>query len=192
MELYKAKISKEEVNKLDLNYFKGKIYLIDKHKQVPQACAHLQQFKILGFDTETKPTFKKNSFNKVALLQLATPTEAFLFRLNKIGLPQAILKILSNEKIIKTGVAIKDDIKQLNQRKIFTPAGFVELQELVNQFGIEDAGLRKLTANILGFRISKSQQISNWENQKLTKSQLTYAATDAWVGCMIYKKLTGN
>lgn len=192
MNTYKAKISKEEISELPVRAFEGKIHLIDKTKKAAEICNYLKNFKILGFDTETKPVFKKNRSNQVALLQLSTENEAFLFRLNKIGLPEAVTDILSNPKIIKTGVALRDDLKELRERNKFEPKGFVELQKFVTLYGIQDAGLKKLAANVLGFRISKSQQLSNWERRKLSEKQMQYAATDAWVGYLIYSKLKEN
>ncbi len=190
MSRYKVQISKEEINELPIKAFIGEIHLINSLQQIEEVCDYLKQFKILGFDTETRPVFKKKQKRSVALLQLSTPDEAFLFRLNKIGLPDAITEILSSPEITKPGVAIQNDIKELQQRNYFEPKGFVELQKFVRNYDIQDAGLRKLTANILGFRISKSQQISNWEKQILSKEQISYAATDAWVSCLIYKELT--
>lgn len=186
------RISKEEVNKLPLRAFDGKIYTINKSSQLKSVIPLLENQKLLGFDTETRPVFKKHVYREVALLQLSTKDEAFLFRLNKIGLPQELTAILSNPKIIKAGVAIRDDIKELRQRTEFKPGGFVELQTFVNKYGIQDAGLKKLTGNILQFRISKSEQLSNWEKTRLSSKQKKYAATDAWVGYMIYSELTNS
>lgn len=189
MNTFKAKISKEEVTNLPLHAFNGEINLIENYQSLKKILPKLYKNKILGFDTETRPVFKKNQSNSVALLQLACRDEAFLFRLNKIGLPDELARILSDPDTIKSGVALHDDIKELQQLKEFEPGGFAELQSIVTRYGIEDAGLKKLTANILGFRISKSEQISNWERRRLTEKQKIYAATDAWAGYMIYKKL---
>ena len=189
MNFFKSKITKEEVNALPLDAFKGNIHIIDNRKQLKTIIPKLKKHKILGFDTETRPVFQKNVFRKVALLQLATDKEAYLFRLNKIGLSGELAALLSDPNIIKTGVALHDDLKELRMRREFEPYGFVELQTYVSKFGIEDAGLRKLAANILGFRISKAEQLSNWERTILNTKQKIYAATDAWVGYLIYSRL---
>jgi ribonuclease D len=189
MNTFLSKIEKEAIQKMPIRAFEGKTYTIDSYKKIRKIIEKLQKADVLGFDTETRPVFKKHQSNQVALLQLSCENEAFLFRLNKIGLPDELTEILSNPNIIKSGVAIRDDIKDLRKLNDFAPAGFAELQTIVNNYGIEDAGLKKLTANILGFRISKSEQLSNWERNRLSEKQKKYAATDAWVGYMIYKKL---
>ncbi len=147
---------------------------------------------VLGFDTETKPSFKKGRFHQVALLQISTPDKAFLFRLNKISLPRFVIDIMEDPSIVKVGVALKDDLNALMKLTPFKPQGFIDLQQFVKQFGIEDNGLKKLVANILGFRISKRFQTSNWEQEVLGPEQLCYAATDAWVCQQIYTSLINN
>lgn len=188
--IFKTKISKDELNDLPIQAFRGKIYLVDNIDDTYTALDILKNKKILGFDTETRPVFVKGRFNHVALLQLSTENQAFLFRLQNKEILEVISEILSDKNIIKAGVAIRDDIKGLKKIHDFEPMGFIELQTYVNNFGIKDAGLRKLAGNILGFRISKTERISNWEKTKLTNSQIKYAATDAWVGYKIYKKLS--
>ena len=121
------------------------------------------------------------------MLQLATQDQVFLFRLNKVHLPGFVIEILENPDITKVGVALRDDLNGLNKIMPFKPDGFVDLQQFVKQFGIEDNGLKKLVANILGFRISKRSQTSNWEQEILSPEQLGYAATDAWVCLQIYE-----
>ena len=182
-------ITKEEINKLPLKQFEGKIKLIDTISELKKAADVLNNQSLLGFDTETKPSFKKNKKNKVSLLQLSTSKVAYLFRLNIIGFNEELISILNNENIIKVGTALKDDIRALKVLNSFNPAGFVDLQEYSNEHGINVNALKSLTAIVLGFRISKTQQISNWENDILKESQLKYAATDAWVCHEIYKKL---
>ena len=195
MNKFYKKISKEAILDLPVKSFEGEIYLIENKKDVHYAIEELKNQTIIGFDTETRPAFRKGEFHHVALLQLATDEKSFLFRLNKIDLPRELTRILSDENIIKAGVAIRDDIKALQKINKFNPKSFIELQKYVDGFGIEDNGLKKITANVLGFRISKGARLTNWENNVLTTAQLKYAATDAWVSFEIYNmlsKLNGN
>jgi len=182
-------ISTEELMPLPLTCFKGNIHVIDSAEKINRAISFLSRYKLLGFDTETKPSFKKGRNNNIALLQLSTESDAFLFRLDRIKLNDDIKTLLQDNSITKVGAAINDDLKGLKELSDFQPGGFVELQDFVKTFGIEPNGLKKIAAIVLGIRISKSQQVSNWENPALTESQLLYAATDAWVCEAIYKKL---
>lgn len=187
--LYQPKITREQLNQLPLKAFEGNIIIIDTIDDAEKCSNLLMKEKILGFDTETKPSFKKGKNNKVALLQLSTSRNAYLFRINLIGLPKSIVNILNNDNILKVGVAIKDDIKALRQFKNFSSKGFIELQTFVKNYNIENFGLKKLCGIVLNFRISKSQQLSNWEENNLSEAQKKYAATDAWTSLEIYKKL---
>lgn len=189
---FRTKISKEQIYQLPLKLFEGNIYLIDSETKFDKIINRLNNERVLGFDTETRPTFRKGKTNQVALLQLATSTDAYLFRLNRIGLPESLTRLLATKNIMKIGVALKDDLRTLQKLRDFKPEGFVDLQQYVKDFGIEDNGLKKLVANILNFRISKGQQTSNWEVEDLTPQQMEYAATDAWVCCEIFKKLNGS
>jgi ribonuclease D len=175
--------------KLPLKWFKGDIYVIDRVDDVADVAEFLSMQQVIGFDTETRPSFKKGVVNKVALLQLSTLKEAFLIRINKIGLPKSLQKILTNPGIIKPGVAIRDDLKGLQEFAQFNPNGFVELQDYAKELGIHDFSLKKMTAIVMGFRISKSQQLSNWEADTLSEAQKKYAATDAWAALQIYQHL---
>ena len=190
--MFKESITKEELTDLPLRWFEGKIVVVDSLSQLNSAIRILKNEPVIGFDTETKPNFKKGTNNRVALLQLSTRKHAFLFRLNKIGLPEKIKKLLANPNIIKPGVAIHDDIKILRQLGDFDPAGFVELQDHAKEMGIQNFSLKKLTAITCGFRISKGQQLSNWEAEKLTEAQQIYAATDAWASLEIYLNFSDN
>lgn len=190
--MFKESITKEELTDLPLRWFSGDIYIIDSAEQVNDVAEFLSSQAVIGFDTETRPSFKKGVVNKVALLQLSTENEAFLIRVNKLGLPAPIRKILSNPAIIKPGVAIRDDIKGLQAIAKFNPAGFIELQDHAKDLGIQNFSLKKLTAIVLGFRISKSQQLSNWEAEELTEAQQIYAATDAWTALNIYQNFSNN
>lgn len=187
--MYKESIDKLELAELPLIQFEGHISLIESKEDYQSAIEYLSKQKILGFDTETKPAFKKGVYNEVALLQLSTEDRAFLFRLNKIGLPNGLKNILENPDIQKIGVAIRDDIKALQKLNDFKPGGFIELQDHVKDFGIQDFSLKKLSAIVLGYRISKSQRITNWEAPDLTEAQQIYAATDAWISHRIFESL---
>ncbi len=183
-------ISQEELSNLPPIEFSGEITLVESIGNINEALAILSSQKILGFDTETKPSFKKGIVNNVSLLQLATPQKVFLFRLNFLGLPYGLVKILSDRNIMKVGAAIRDDIKILQRLQKFIPKGFIDLQQVVKEFGIENNGVKKLAGIILQGRISKSQQLTNWEAPLISESQKKYAATDAWVCLKMYQKLT--
>ncbi|RLD62567.1 MAG: 3'-5' exonuclease domain-containing protein 2 [Bacteroidetes bacterium] len=187
---YQSKITKEEIAELPLTKFNEEIIVIDNKKKLEAIIADLKKERILGFDTETRPAFKKGRTNKVALLQLSSEHKAYLFRLNKIGLPDSLKEILSDDKTLKIGIAIRDDIKILQKLNKFEANSFVELQQFVKQFNIENNGMKKLAGIVLKSKISKAQQLSNWENETLTEAQLNYAATDAWICYKIYKKLS--
>jgi ribonuclease D len=191
--MYKENITVEELAEHELSWFKGEIVLVDNLKTFYEVFPKLLRSDLLGFDTETRPTFKKGKKNAVSLIQLSTEDLACLFRINRIGIPDELTDLLSDPTVIKTGVAVHDDIRFLKSVRKFTPDGFVDLQTLVKDFGIQSSGLKKLTAIVLGFRISKRQQVTDWEAENLTEAQQIYAATDAWVCHQIYKKLiNGN
>lgn len=189
---YPETITSEELYNRELLWFKGEIILVDDLSSLQTVLQRLKCSDVLGFDTETKPSFRKGKKNRVSLIQLANEELACLIRINKIGIPADLAAILANPDIIKAGVAIHDDIKVLRRVRGFDPSGFVDLQVMVKDYGIKVSGLKKLTAIILGFRISKRQQITNWEADELTDAQKLYAATDAWVCHQIYKKLVNG
>lgn len=182
-------ITKEELNQLPLKHFEGRVDVIEDVQVIEQLVTELEQHAVLGFDTETKPSFQKGKINQVSLLQLATTEKVYLFRLNKTGLHPALIRLLSNPAIKKVGVGIRDDIKGLNRLIFFRQAGFVEIQDYVNQVGIEDTSLKKLAGLVLGIRVSKRQRLSNWEAPHLSEGQILYAATDAWVAIELLNKL---
>ena len=188
--MFVSEISREELQNLSLVHFKGKIHVIEHPGAAETAVNRLKSCSVLGFDTETRPSFTKGKINRVALLQLATATEAFLFRLCKMKIPKSLLALLSDPNILKIGTAIKNDIDVLKQAAKMIPHGFVDLQDMVQKFNIKNIGLAKMSGIVLGVRISKSQQLSNWENDILTEAQQRYAATDAWMCYLIYEKLS--
>jgi ribonuclease D len=187
--IYQENITAEELSERELSWFKGEIVTVEDLETFYEVFPRLLGEELLGFDTETRPTFKKGRKNKVSLIQLSTGTLACLFRINKLGLPDELIDLLSDPDVIKAGVAVHDDIRFLKGVKKFEPSGFVDLQLFVKDFGIQSSGLKKLAAIILGFRISKRQQVTDWEAEQLSEAQVIYAATDAWVCHQIYKKL---
>ena len=190
---YRENITIEELAGCELSWFKGEIVVVDNLKTYYEVFPRLLGSDLLGFDTETKPSFKKGRNNIVSLIQLSTNNLVCLFRIHKIGFPVELINLLSDPSVIKAGVAIHDDIRFLKGVKKFSPGGFVDLQSFVRDYGIQSSGLKKLAAIVLGFRISKRQQVTDWEAEQLTEAQQIYAATDAWVCHQIYKKLiNGN
>lgn len=185
----KKSITKEELADLPLTAFGGEIHCIDRHEDVFPAVEYLMQQDVIGFDSETKPAFKKGVFNNVCLLQLSTCEHAFLFRIHKTGLCNQLTSILSDPSITKVGVGIHDDIVGLKKLKNFNDAGFIELQNIAKEIGVENYSLKKLSGIVLGGRISKRQQVSNWEQENLTPAQKLYAATDAWAALAIFNEL---
>jgi ribonuclease D len=184
------KITKEEINELPLGQFEGEIFLIEDLEDVEEVADFLAQHSAIGFDTETKPAFKKGVINRVSLLQLSTTSQSFLFRTNKIGFPDLIRNVLEKEHIIKIGAAVHDDIKGLAKlTDSFHPNSFFDLNDELKKVGFQNVGVRNLCGMVLTMRISKSEQVSNWEAQTLTQKQQRYAATDAWACLEIYKKL---
>jgi ribonuclease D len=173
-------------------FFEGKTIVVDNAEKCANAIAYLSNQKILGFDTETRPAFNRmeSLTRKVALLQLSDDKRAYLFRLNKIGLPENICDLLANPKVIKIGAAIHDDIKTLQRLTPFLPKSFIDIQKVVEKYGIvQYKALKTLSEIILNATISKSQRLSNWERSDLSGAQQRYAATDAWICREIYLKL---
>ncbi len=190
--MYQAKIDKEIVKDLPIAQTDCQIELIDSPDEVDKAVKYLLRSKVVGFDTESKPSFTKGKSNKIALMQISTQKRCFLFRLQMIGKNQRLKEFLENENIKKIGVAIHGDLRNLRVWSKFEPKNFVDLQNIVGDYGIEELGLQKIYAIVFGKKISKSQQLSNWEAKILNRAQQIYAATDAWACRQIYLKLTKN
>ena len=184
-----SKFDKQLIPQLPQVLFEGGIETILSESEAEKAVDYLLRQDIIGFDTETKPMFKAGRQNEVALLQVSSRDICFLFRLNHIGMPPCIVRLLSDSSNTKVGLSWHDDIRMLKRRAEFTPGNFIELQEMVSDFGIKDLSLQKLYANIFGQKISKTQRLSNWEADILTEPQKRYAATDAWACVMLYQEL---
>lgn len=178
---FQSTIDNDSVAALPAALFAGRIVVVDREELVEAACADLARHDMIGFDTETRPSFRAGVSYKVALLQLSTPEVCYLFRLNRIRLDNRILKILGSRRILKVGADVAGDIRSLHALRDFKADGFVDLQREAVRWGIEEKSLRKLSAIVLGKRISKAQRLSNWEAGTLTLQQREYAATDAWV-----------
>ena len=190
METIIDKFDKEAINGLERVLFEGRIEVVESEYEAKKAVAYLLSQPILGFDTETKPQFQKGHSSLVALLQISSREVCFLFRLNVIGLPKCLLRLLSDEgETIKVGLSWRDDLFGLQRRESFVPGTFIEIQQIAKEMGLKDLSLQKLYANLLGRRISKAQRLSNWEADILSKAQKQYAATDAWACIQLYERM---
>lgn len=187
--IFQSTITNDQTAELPSARFDGHIIVVDREEQIEAAYNDLASHRIIGFDTETRPSFKAGVTNKVSLLQLSTPTRCYLIRLCRTKLHSLLLKILSSPDIIKIGADVAGDIRSLHALRHFKERGFVDLQQIASSWGIEEKSLRKMSAIVLGKRVSKAQRLSNWEASTLTPQQQMYAATDAWVCIEIYNKL---
>ena len=183
------KIAKDLIQWLPVIGFDGEVYIIDKEEKIEEAIAYLRAQKILGVDTESRPSFKRGVHYPTALVQIATDERCYLFRLSHIGMPQELADIFADNAICKVGLAFKDDINGLRRLRNFKPANCVDLQSIAGRWGILDLGLQKMYAICFGRKISKSQQLTNWENAQLTPEQARYASTDAWATLRICNEL---
>lgn len=189
MKTIQDKYDKKKIATLPRVLFEGRIIVVLTRHEAETAVDYLLKQPILGFDTETKPSFRKGQTHQVALLQVSTPDTCFLFRLNRIGLTDAIVRLLEDKTVTKIGLSLQDDMRMLRQRRSFTPGTFIELQKEVRSIGIEDMSLQKLYANLFGEKIAKNQQLSNWEADTLSEAQQRYAATDAWACIKIHEEV---
>ena len=187
---FDRRMTKEEINSCPIRKWNGPVHVIRSTERMIEAVEHLSREAILGFDTETRPAFKKGQKYLPSLLQLAGENSVYLFQLKHLGLQEPLIKILADPTIIKAGVSLAHDLRELKQLTPFAQAGFVGLGKMSKEKGIKNHGLRGLAAVVLGLRISKSAQTTNWAKDELTQSQIRYAATDAWVGRELYLKLS--
>lgn len=195
--ILKQTINKEEIKELPKALFPGRIYVIQTESEANKAVDYLKSQKIVGIDSETRPSFTKGQSHKVALLQISSDECCFLFRINMFGLAPSLIELMEDPSVIKIGLSLKDDFMMLRKRGSFNQNGCIELQEYVKQFGIQDKSLQKIYAILFKEKISKSQRLSNWEADVLSDGQKLYAATDAWACLRIYQLLeelrqTGN
>lgn len=182
-------IDKNTIQTLPLTSFEGEVIIVDLPEKVQEAVEYLSQFTILGVDTEARPSFKRGVHYPTALVQVATMERCYLFRLTHVGMPKELAQIFANPNICKVGLAFKDDLNGLRRRRDFKPTNCIDLQSIVCKYGIMELGLQKIFAIIFGQKISKAQQLTNWENSHLTPEQAKYASTDAWATLKIYLEL---
>ena len=182
-------IDKTTIQSLPLTSFEGDVIIVDTPDKIQEAVDYLGSFTVLGVDTEARPSFKRGVHYPTALVQVATEERCYLFRLTHVGMPRELAAVFANPNICKVGLAFKDDLNGLRRRRDFKPANCVDLQSLVCKYGIMELGLQKIFAIIFGKKISKSQQLTNWENSHLTPEQARYASTDAWATLSIYLAL---
>lgn len=187
--MYQATITNDEINEMPVGHFPGRVLVVDSEETMREAEAVLRDATLVGYDTETRPSFQKGLKYGMALVQIATADTALLFRVKMIPLSDAIRAILSSPEVIKIGAAIRDDIRGMRRVAEFCPAGFLDLQTLVGRWGIEELSVKKMAAIVLGMKISKAQRLTNWEAVRLTEAQQDYAAMDAWVCREIYLRL---
>lgn len=183
------KFDKSIINSLPLVTFPGKIIVVLNEYEADRAVEYLLSCDVLGVDTETRPAFRKGNNHKVALLQVATRKECFLFRLNHLGLPKSLLRLLSNKQVPMVGLSWHDDLMSLHRREQFEPGWFIDIQDIIGNLGIVDKSLQKLYANLVGEKISKRQRLTNWEADVLTERQKEYAAIDAWACIKLYDEI---
>ena len=172
--------------------FEGEVVMVDKPEQVAEAVAYLRTQEVIGVDTEARPSFQRGIHYPTALVQIASHERCYLFRLTHIGMPQELADLFADEKIKKVGLAFRDDINGLRRRRDFVPANCIDVQSMVAKYGILDLGLQKIFAICFGKKISKAQQLTNWENSHLTPEQARYASTDAWATLLIYEDLIAH
>ena len=185
-------INKDLLQWMPIAAFEGEVVVVDKEEQVAEAVAYLRTQKTVGVDTEARPSFQRGIHYPTALVQIASHERCYLFRLTHIGMPQELADFFADETVCKVGLAFKDDINGLRRRRNFTPANCIDIQKMVTQYGIFDMGLQKLFAICFGKKISKTQQLTNWENSHLTPEQARYASTDAWATLLIYEDLLAH
>ena len=183
------KISNEQTALLPAIEFRAEIRIVEDERDIAAACKYLAEQPVIGYDTETRPSFRPGVTFRVSLLQLSSPEVCYLFRLNRIPLDKAILQLFENKRLLKVGADVAGDLRSLRQIRHFRDAGFIDLQAIAPEWGIAEKSLRKLSAIVLGQRVSKAQRLSNWEAATLTDKQQLYAATDAWVCTRIYDRL---
>jgi len=186
---YIESITKEEIARFPVEEFLGRIIVIDTEEDAGKAVSYLYKFPLVGFDTETRPSFRKGQHNKISLMQISTVDVCFLFRLNRIGIPNVLKNFVGGAEVMKIGLSLRDDFGAMRKRTEIEPANFVDLQNVVGAYGIKESSLQKIYAIMFNKKISKGQRLTNWDAEILTDAQQKYAALDAWACLKIYNQL---
>lgn len=187
---FEPQIENEALKELPQLMFNGELITVDSKEMLEEVAPEIARHNIVGFDTETKPSFKKGVRNKVSLIQISTEDKCYLIRVQKTGINETLRTWFQDDSITKIGLSLRDDFRELRHFQKIDLRGFIDLQEIASKYGVLELSLRKMSALVLGGRISKRQQLTNWENQVLTEGQKQYAATDAWACLKIYQKFT--
>lgn len=182
-------ISKADINLLPLKSFEGKITIVSSDKDAVRALKYLEKESYIGFDSESKPAFKKGEINPIALIQLAGKNEVFIFRILETGVFPQLKKILEDSDIMKISQSADFELKKLKREKDIDCRNFIDLEKIAKKINSSQHSLRGLVAIFLNFRISKTSQQSNWERKILTAKQILYAATDAWVTREVFEEM---
>lgn len=188
-EQYFQKPSKEEINDLPIHRYEGPVRIVRTQEELDAAMEHLRAQSVLGFDTESRPAFRKGKYYPPSVVQLAADDAVYIIQLTWLPLGDTLAGLLADPGVLKVGAAIYDDLKELQKLHDFTPDGIADLGDMAKKLGLETHGLRSLAANLMGVRISKAARCSNWAGKKLHNQQIIYAATDAWIGRELYFKL---
>ncbi|MFT6828543.1 MAG: ribonuclease D [Roseivirga sp.] len=186
---FQKSISKDELMELPLSQYDGKVVIAASQESIQKALAEINQFSVVGFDTEARPTFKKGQIRHISLIQIATDDKVYLLRIMQTGLMDCIVDFMEDPNIIKVGIGLDDDFNLLNRLRRFNKSGFLDLNIRFKEIGAENIGARNLAGMMLGIRISKSAQTSNWEAEEYSDKQISYAATDAWICLEIFREL---
>lgn len=183
-------MANEIINELPIEVFKGDIIVIDNEREVDVACEYLSQLKVVGFDTESKPSFRKGVKNTLSLIQLSSEDRCYLFRVNLFtNMPKSLINFFSSDSTCKVGLSLKDDFSRIRKFTSKTPSNTIDIQDVITKYDIQDKSLKKIYAILFHKRISKKQQLSNWDAPELTSAQQMYASLDAWACLQIYNKL---
>ena len=190
--MYQPTITNDQINEMPVGHFPGRVLVVDSDETMAEAERILAGETLVGYDTETRPSFEKGIKYGMALVQISTADTALLFRVKLAPLSETIRTMLSSPDVIKVGAAIRDDIRGMHKVAEFRPAGFIDLQSVVKRWGIEELSVKKMAAIVLGIKVSKAQRLTNWEAVRLTAPQQDYAAMDAWVCREIYLRLRAD
>ena len=189
LDVLRRRLSSDEINAMPLYHYEGRVHLVRTPEELASVMPLLERERVIGFDTETRPSFRKGCVNAPSLVQLATEEAVILVQLSWLPLSEGLAALLSDPLHVKTDVDIGDDMRELSKLHPFTPAGLADVGAVARAQHIPSQGLRTLAANLFGLRISKGPQCSNWSVKVLSQRQILYAATDAWISRAIYLRM---